>query len=245
MSVLATILQLALMCAAPEAPSSDPVRAAAREAAILVRQGRHEEAMQTLDAAQTAAGVATPVFVYMRGVIEEERGNCEMAIRHYDRFLEFDIPEVDASAARRRREACAEQIPAADPVPAPVAVAPPPIQAPAETSVSEQPHPKPWYTDPAGASLTAVGAAGLVAGVSVYLVARSDERAARSATALERFDAAGTRAERLSRAGVVTLSIAGAVLISGIVRYAIVGSRRTRKRDLAYKHYFGTLSRLR
>ncbi len=235
MSLAATILQVALLVAAPD---PDPVRAAANEAAVLVREARYDEAMQRLDRAEAEAG-SKPVFVYMRGVVEEERGNCVSAIEYYDQFLALEVPEVDAAEARRRRTKCERMLPP-PPIPEPATVEPPEPPPP-------EPPPRPWYADPAGVSLTVVGGAGLVAGATLYVLARSNERAAESAAVLETYDESGTRAERLSRAGIVTLSVAGAVIVGAVVRYAIVRRRgkKARSRGRAHANYFGTISRLR
>ncbi len=218
----------------------DPVRAAADKAAVLVGEGRYEEAMDTLDAAQKQQ--ADPVFVFMRGVVEEERGNCQAAITHYDEFLKLGVPEVDAKEARRRRERCQRLL--ERPAPSPP---PPVVETPADVAPRTQP-PRPWYTDPAGLTLTVVGVAGVAVGAALYTQATADARAARDATVLQLYDSRATRAERWSRAGIATMSVAGALLVAGIVRYAIVGSRPRRARRAnvaqAHVHYFETLSRL-
>ena len=224
----------------------DPVRAAADEAAVLVQEERYDEAMATLDAAERER--ADPVFVFMRGVVEDERGNCEAAIEHYDRFLALDVPEMDAQEARRRRDRCAQQLPPPpkheDPVATP---APPPATTPVPPAApprdAPSPPPRKWYADPAGVTLSVVGIAALATGAGLYTQAQADARAARESTVLDRFDERATRAERLNRAGIALLSIGGAIVVAAIVRYAVVGARarKRRQRAAANKNYFGTL----
>lgn len=236
-----TFTATALRCLLLIAPATaDPVRAAADEAAVLVREARYDDAMKTLDDAE--AKQKDPVFVYMRGVVEEERGNCEAATAHYEEYLALDIPEVDAKEARRRRARCERLLESRKPPP-------PTVQPDTEPPLAESRRPlRPWYADPAGLVLTAVGTTAVAAGAGIYAQALSDENAAKRATVLEMYDERGTRAERLSRAGIATMSIGGAIVLAGIIRYAIVGAKRRKQRTaraLRYKNYSGTLALFR
>jgi hypothetical protein len=108
------------------------------------------------------------------------------------------------------------------------------------------PRPKqpPWYADPAGVTLTVVGVVGIGVGAGLYTQARADARAAGEATTLGAYETRATRAERFSRAGIATMSVAGALVVAAIIRYAVVGARaRKQSRGSAPLHayYFETL----
>ncbi len=220
---------LVLTFAAP-----DPVRSAANKAAVLVADGRYDEARATLDAAESKQ--ADPVFVFMRGVVEEEQGNCEAAVIHYDRFLNLQIPDVDAKEAQRRRQRCLRLL-EARPV-GPVVAAPVVVQ-PAEPRTPDPP--RRWYADPAGVAFSGLGFVGLAAGAGVYAKARSDARVARSAVGIGLYDSRATRAERWSRAGVASMAVGGAFVVAAVVRYAIVAAKSKR----THANFTGTLGRFR
>lgn len=234
MSPAFTIVVAWLWVAAPTPPDESVLRAADR-AAAYVREGRYDDAVAVIEEASRSKD--HPVFIYVRGIIEEERGHCTEAIEYYDAYLALDVPDVDAREAGRRKERCVrlleaarENAPAASPDPAPDP------EPPRDDGLDDAR----WYADPAGVTLLVVGAAGLAAGAGLHLQARADERAAERAQTVGAYDRLAGRAESLSRWGIATMSVGGALLVAGIVRYAVVGARaaKHRRRDATVRVRF-------
>jgi len=190
-----------------------------------------------------------PDLLYALGQAERRRGNCERAIEYYQACLGLVKEPAAVAALRVQIERCKVEAgepkeepaqlpaPAAPVVAAPPAVAAPPIvaarpaaSAPASTT---PPPPSPpsrptrarWSHDALGWSLVAVGLAAGGAGGAMMGVAhaRLDE-AGDSYQAYA--DAAGAPA--LWTAGVVTVSVGGALVVGGVVRLAIIAAREAR-----------------
>jgi hypothetical protein len=83
--------------------------------------------------------------------------------------------------------------------------------------------PRPWHRDPLGATTLALGLGGLAAGGLLIGVATARLDNA-SASYQQYADARG--APVLWTAGVVTLAVGGALALTGIIRFAVVGTRR-------------------
>ncbi len=202
-------------------PSPEQITQTADEVARLLDEGQHERAMVLLQEVDPRA--ERPALVYMRGVVEEDRGNCPPAIEHYERYIDMGVPDVDAAAARRRRDRCERLLEVArtqlEPKVAPP-VAPAPAQAPDE--------PPPRYADPLAIALTSVGVVGLGVGAGLFGQGRVDESAARDAFDLQTYSERGERAVSLQRAGVVVMAVGGAVLAVGITRFVWVSVARQR-----------------
>jgi hypothetical protein len=152
--------------------------------------------------------------------------------------------------AERQREACrADTTTQADPVPAPVptAAAPPSATTPSATTPSATPtsattgnatptdatpagprSPRPWWRDAAGWSLAGTGAAALVAGAVLVVVADAQNRGADGLGSHGAFDDAIDRAIVEQRAGFGLLGVGGALVLGGILRFAVVARRSGR-----------------
>jgi hypothetical protein len=168
-----------------------------------------------------------PVFVYVRATIEERRGDCERAVALYLRFLELPVAEEDAADARRgvarcRGEPPSVATPTTSPVLAPSDVDP---NADAPPVRPDTPPARPWYADPLGTSLVAAGTVGLSVGLGLVGRSRIDARTANDATSLQVFDDHSRRAVTLDRAGITTIALGSALLLGGIIRWAVVGTR--------------------
>jgi tetratricopeptide (TPR) repeat protein len=114
--------------------------------------------------------------------------------------------------------------PPASPPNAPRA-SPPPTQAtqpPHEPLVAPPPAPRPWHRDPLGATTLALGLAGLGAGGA--LVGIADARLDDAAGSYQQYaDARGAPA--MWTAGIVTLTVGGALVATAVIRYAVLGAR--------------------
>ncbi|MCH9685086.1 MAG: hypothetical protein K0V04_26855 [Deltaproteobacteria bacterium] len=229
------VLWLALMTsAAADARGASPtseerVRSAAHRAATLVREGRYEAALQVLDDAERED--RDPVFIYVRAMVEERRGDCDRAVAGYRQFLNLDVPPQEAHDARAGIVRCGEVPPAvvddapvAEPASAPTEEAPPATAAPAPTD-----QPRRWYADPLGGVLLGGGVVGVGTGVGLLVQARVDSRGSTNASTLPEYERRSDRAVVFNRAGIITLGVGGALIAGAIVRYAIVGRRQKRR----------------
>ncbi len=213
-----------------EAPSQETIAETADAVAQLLQRGEHEDAMRLLERVDPAAEQSA--LVYMRGVVEEDRGNCPAAIEHYEHYVEMDVLDVDASAALRRRDRCARLLEAARVHTVPPPAVPPggeavPSPDDTEPTSSTEPGP-PRYADPLAISLTALGALGFGVGVGFFAQGRADEVAARQAFDLETYEERGRRAEARQRTGVALMAAAGGVVAFGVIRFVWISVARKR-----------------
>jgi tetratricopeptide (TPR) repeat protein len=169
-----------------------------------------------------------PVFLYAWAQAELRQEHCAAAVKLYRKYLETNPPEMSAEAARQGILECADKL-AADDTPAPVdEPATDPVgddTAPIDDTPpdDEKPRRAKKPVDAVAISLTAVGVAGVGAGIGV-LAAGLVEKKKASETYGE-FDDRQARARTMTIAGSVVLGVGAAVLVGGIVRFAIVGSR--------------------
>lgn len=228
--------------AAPAADEAEYVRDVVGRAAAHVEAGRYEQALAVLDDAERERPL--PVFVYVRATVEERRGDCQRAIALYRRFLEHDVPPADAEDARQGQARCREALglPPEDTAAAPTTpgdeagdgagVDRDQPEADADRDAGDEvepPAPRRWYADPLGGTLMAGGVVGVGVGVGLYAQSRADARAADAAADLQTFDDRAQRAVRLDRAGIATMAVGGALIVAGVVRYALVGTRDRRR----------------
>jgi hypothetical protein len=115
-----------------------------------------------------------------------------------------------------------------EPEPAAVAepaAAPPEPEVPAAMSVRAEPVVRPWQRDPAAVVLVAVGSAGVVTGVVLAVVARTQQDAAERASDVVAYGEHNDRAVALSRASIPVLVVGGALVIGGAVRYGLLARK--------------------
>lgn len=203
-------------------PSPELTARTADDVAQLLEDGEHEKAMALLEDVDPRD--QHPPLVYMRGVVEEDRGNCPAAIDHYDHYIELDVLEVDAVAAKRRRARCERLLEAAraHTTPPPVTE---PLPPPPSPRVSDE---RPRYADPWAISLTALGVIGVGVGAGLFGQGRADEAAADGAFDLQTYRERGERAASLQRSGVVVMAVGGGVLAVGIARFVWLSVARKR-----------------
>lgn len=212
----AAILWACLAAAPAEGETSDD--AFVREVAQRVAEALHDEkyavALSEIERAEAARPL--PDFVFMRAKVEERRGNCVAAVALYDQLLETDLKREDAEVARAGRARCgakddpADEGPPVDPDPKPTA--------------------RPWYADPFGGALVIGGTVAVGVGLGLFVQARADRRSAERADTLMQHERLGDRSKKLGIAAVSVLSVGGALVLGGVIRYVIV-SRRAKTRD--------------
>ena len=161
--------------------------------------------------------------------------------KDYEEFLETKPAEEAQELARKYIEECRallppEPEPAPEPEPEPDPVGDPttddPSAGPEPPIIDEPPAAKPWYRDPWGDALVGIGVAAAAAGGAMVGVAYRDANAADGAPDDRAFGQELDRAQTLERAGAITLGVGAALLVGGVVRWAVVGAKSNRRARL-------------
>ncbi len=191
------------------------------------RAVRHFEAQQydaAIEAFQSAYQIdPRPELVYGIAQAERLRGNCARAIVAYETYLRSGPAERQAAAARANIERCREReaAPAAPPEPtaSPATTAEPPVAQPvAATPAFVE---APWYADSLGGVLTVSGVAVGVGGLLAWRYGRRETDARNDAATYDTFlEHSGATYQRV---GVGMIFVGGALLVTGLVRYATRG----------------------
>jgi tetratricopeptide (TPR) repeat protein len=175
-----------------------------------------------------------PRYVYGQAQAEKAAGNCKLAIELYERYLEHEIRDHQAQAARTAIDACpvpTEPEPQADPVPAPHIDEEPvrePSQPPAR--VDEAPKRASWFRDPWGGVALGLGVGALGVGGGLYGQALVDRDAARATRSEAVFAERKRTASRFGTTGAVLMGVGSALLVAAVVRYAVLARQRQRAR---------------
>jgi tetratricopeptide (TPR) repeat protein len=230
------LLLVILLCA--------PLRAAAQPAGPAAAKAHSDAAKRHFDAKaydQAAAELkaalrldAKPGFMYALGQAQRLGGDCKAAIESYQRFLTTKPPVRQEEAARENIVRCEAELEARPPAPlvppTATAPAPPPASAPAE-----QPRPRraPWYQDVLGDALTGGGLALAITGFAVWGVGRDSATKANSASTYGAWASSSDGAMTMQRAGVALLSVGGALVVAGVVRYVLRPARRLERAAVA------------
>jgi len=184
-------------------------------------QGRYAQAAEAY--ARAYAETGDIAYLYARAQAQQEAGDCVGATATYEAFIATEpLPEAVA-AAEAALEQCRAQLPerAPEPLPTPEPAAPQP-----EPTARREPAQRSWQRDPAGATLVAVGSAGIVTGVVLAIVARTQQAEAERAGDVVRYGEHNDRAVALSRASIPVLVVGGALLLGGVVRWAVLARKQ-------------------
>ena len=186
----------------------------------LLGRKKYEEA--AAEYSRAYAIEPAPFLLYMQGAAEQLAGNCTVAIRLFEKFIAARPTELDYEAAARQIEAC-EGVPPPFPEPEPeLEHKVDPLPEPEGPRDDEQPR-RPAARDPLAHALTWPGLA--VAGIGAGLLIESHRRRrlAESSSLTEGEHQNLLRpAVPMSRAGIALVSIGGAALVAGIIRFAVV-----------------------
>jgi len=174
-----------------------------------------------------------PVFLYAWAQAELRQEHCAPAVKLYRKYLETNPPEASAEAARQGILECADKLAADEAPPAPSDTPAEPATEPTtpdEDPVDEpkQPRQKKWSRDPLAISLTTVGIALVGAGVGVLAAGIVQKKKAMENYG--EFDKRQGPARNMQIAGAVVLGVGAAVLVGGIVRFAVLGARAKKQR---------------
>lgn len=185
------------------------------------------------------AYAARPLPRYLWAGAQAERlaNDCAAAIELYDAFLATGPAPKDAGDARDAKQACTAKLEREAPQPSTRAPEPsttdgnPPAPDPdvATARARERP-PLKWYRDPWGGAL--VGSGVFVGGIGVGLLVSAVrlDRDAADASTEGAYEASREDAVLRQRVGIATVSVGSALMVAGIVRWAIVGTRGRRHR---------------
>jgi len=201
------VLALALALAPAPAPLS-PAEQAKERALDAWEEGRYDEARAEIARAYELEPLRR--YLYARARIEQADGHCDVANEFYRRYLAENPPEVDANAAKRAIAACDRQIADAGGT---TNVDPPPIPA------------RPWHRDPLAIGLVTSGAVVLVVGFGLFGRAFVEHREAKRTLDHAEFDRRVRRARVLSPIGIAGISLGAALVVGGVVRWAVVRRR--------------------
>jgi tetratricopeptide (TPR) repeat protein len=230
MRTLLTVAML-LICAAAhaQAPGTSlkpEARAHYRHGLELYQKGQFDAAIVELR--EGLAIDPQPELLYALGQAERKSGHCDRAVEHFQACLALLKDPAAQAAVRVQIERCAveqKEEPKAEPEAKPQ---PPPDTLPEVVWPEPAPPPPPkrsWIRDPLGGVLTAIGLAGVATGGALIGVARDE--GAHAGDSYQRY-ADAQNAPALWTGGVVTLSVGGALILGGIIRYAVV-ARRSRQ----------------
>lgn len=212
------ILALALCLAL--APDRDP-DVVAGEAAY--REGRWDDASVAFDAAWRRSG--NPTFLYTRAQVERKAGRCEVAIELYEQFLTTSPPAEAERAAQEYLAECRASLPPPDPV----ATTPPdPVPATIDAPPPPQPRARRWNRDPLAPVLVATGGAAMIGGAALLGVAAARFHGARDEPDDGDYSDRIAGARRLEIAGATVLPIGTALVIGGVIRWALLARAERR-----------------
>ncbi len=244
---VATTLSLVLTAlvstaAGPEDLLSDPdAQAYVADAQIYFAEGNFAQAAVLIEKAYLIEPVPELLFPWAQA--EREQGNCEAAVDLYTRFLEERSEGAMADAARANLERCEEEmgVVAGDVVEVeedeePLdeeqleefveeGPEPEPEPKPAEPAKDDEPTAKAWYADPVGGVLTGLGVVGVGVGAALLGVAGSTANGAPNAASLADYNTQSDQAVTQRNAGAGVLSVGGALLVAGVIRYVIVAKK--------------------
>ena len=224
------VASLALAAVVAEAPVDDDIAAGEK----AWKEERWDDASEAFARAYEQTG--EPKFLYTRAQAERRAGRCKDAIALYEEFLETEPAEKAQELARKYIEECRALLPPEpepEPEPQPDPIGDPttddPVVGPEPPIVDEPPTAKPWYRDPWGDALVGIGVVAAAAGGAMVGVAYRGANAADDAPDDRAFGQELDRAQTLERAGAITLGVGAALLVGGVVRWAVVGAKGKRQ----------------
>jgi tetratricopeptide (TPR) repeat protein len=193
----------------------------------LHERGRHAEASAVLAEAYEVS--PDPEILWRRGEMERAAGQCRVATALYDEYLEKEPEGPRAQAARDGVAACEHPAPSVVPGPAiepDVDPTPPPPRQDRRGTPA-------WLRDPAGTSLSAVGAVVLATGLGLYFDARGRRTRAQDGDLdLGEYDRVERTTVLESGFGIGAMVGGSSLLVAGVSRWIVVGVR-ARKRGSA------------
>jgi len=245
------VAALALLAPAPAAAQSPP--AEAQEAADHFARGmRHfniqewPEAIQEFKAAYNLD--ARLEFLWALAQAQRLSGDCGAAVKSYQAVLRSNPSPQQGTAANELIAKCQSAAPPpapepkGSPPPTPPPAGPPSPPAPRASTLpaepapaspppaSPPPAPERWYADGLGHGLFFGGAAVTVGGVVALVLGNGRVTTGNEATDYASAASAKQTGQTLQRVGVGVAAAGGALVLSGVVRFVVVGRRSASER---------------
>lgn len=153
-------------------------------------------------------------------------GECALALPMYEEYLAGTPSQANQARTAQLIRYCEEELEAERAREAAIVPALPPAEPePLVDDGPEPPPPRPWYRDPTGDALAAIGLATAVAGGVVLGLGVREGRTGGDANTDAAFGKTLDRAETRTLAGGITLGVGSALLLGGIVRWVVVERR--------------------
>jgi tetratricopeptide (TPR) repeat protein len=231
--IAAVVLATALL----QEPTSAEEDAVARAEAAFAKE-RYSEAADAFGEAYAAQPL--PRYLWAQAQAERLAGDCAAAIEIYDAFLATQPAEKDATDARKARQACQSELERAAPADTEAehaATTTTPSTEGSATTPADPPKPMPserpplrWYRDPWGGAL--VGSGVFVGGIGIGLLVSAVrlDRDAGDASTEGAYEASREDAVLRQRVGIATVAVGSGLVVAGVVRWALVGTRGRRSR---------------
>jgi len=239
--IVAGLLALALASragtiAAPGLVSDPEAAKLVDEAQQAFKEGDYQAARDKIEAAYRIE--PAPQLLWPWAQAERGVGNCQAAIDLYRRFIESGPKQEAVTAAEQNIARCEQELgvsappgPPPPPPPKPSGQEPSTAPAPVEPAPVDQPADKPtparkWYRDPLGGAL--VGAGGGLMIVGTGLAGGASSRAKKlgdDAGTMSEYDDRKGKTTAMRNGGIAVLSIGAALVIGGVVRWAILAKK--------------------
>lgn len=247
MSILfSTLVALVVATGPSEGLLSDPDAMKHFQAAqAAFNEGDYETASKELEKAFLIEPVDALLYPWAQA--ERFSGRCKIAIDLYEKFLATKPSENFRQAAEENLERCKKEIDEANAAAAAAnstdeeeddtKVEPlddgwdEVAQQEPETTDTKSKKPKKdrkWYQDPVGGVLSGVGLAGVAAGGALLGISYSRAGEVSDEDTNQDYVDARRSATNLRNGGAVAASVGGALLIAGIVRYALLATKDRR-----------------
>jgi len=178
---------------------------------------------------------ARPEFLYALAQAERLSGDCKGAMEAYRSFLRTSPSSRQEASAKKNLQRCAHELEAAAAA-ASAAQPPPPPEGPAEPAAeraavpppTEPPPRSPYYRDVLGGVALGLGLGAVAAGGALWGIGEGQIANVNAATRYDDFTratASAQSAESTRIAGIVTVSVGGALLVLSAVRYGTLARR--------------------
>jgi len=243
----ALVVPLALaLFAGPAQLLDDPeARRLFGEAQGAFEAGDYATASARLEAAYAIE--PKPELLYPWAQAERNLDRCRPAIELYQKFLESSPSERMAEAAKQNIARCEERLAAlesSEPETAPAATdeEPPPFAV--EGDDEDDDDAKGRTDKPprkgsekvgiaVGATMLSLGGVGVLAGGTLLGLAAGRARSASDATRQSRYETLRGEAMKLRTGGIVALSIGGALVVGGVIQFAVFAASKKKSKKKA------------
>lgn len=204
-----------------------PAKLAYQKGLVAYNLGRFDDALGAFTEAYEKS--ADPALLWNIAQCQRQLGQRASAARSYRAYVR-QVPDGAPYRDQAVRMAAEQEAPLPSPPPSPppspavVAAPPPPAAAPAGDVVRPAPAAarRPWYRKPPGVAMASIGLAGLAAGAIVLSRGASDDSASRSAASLPDQRRLFDDGQTLTTAGIATLAVGGAALVTGAVLLVVL-----------------------